>query len=148
MWSFIEFFKPRYLPYCLLDGFFQGGRLIVGATSVTYLLSQNLSFAQIAQLKSIQAIVFLFLDVPAGIFADSHGRKKSLLVSVITAIFSFFLYFNGAGAFSIFVVAEIFAAVSICFWSGAYEAYTLEKVKLEGHPKLIDQFFHFNQFFF
>jgi len=134
----------RFQQMLMVDALFEGGRMFVGATSVTYLLHSGLSLSQIAFLKSIQAITVLLGEVPTGVLADSIGRKKSLLISSLCAILGFALYFFGNG-FSLFILAEIFTAFSLCFWSGAFEALAIDEAKLEKTPGEIDRFFHLNQ---
>jgi MFS family permease len=118
--------------------------MFVGATSVTYLLHSGLSLSQIALLKSVQAVTVLLGEVPTGVLADSMGHKKSLLASALCAMLGFGCYFWGAG-FNAFIVAEILTALSLCLWSGAFEAFAIDEAKLEETPGKIDKFFHLNQ---
>ncbi len=118
--------------------------MFVGATSVIYLLANGATLGQIAYLKLIQGSVFLIAEVPTGTFADLHGRRKSLIISTLLALAGFALYFLGNG-FEVFAIAEILTALSLCFWSGAYEAYCVEYADLNSAPAKLDRFFHLNQ---
>jgi MFS family permease len=126
----------------ILNSLFEGGRLIVGATSVTYMLSAGISLSSIAVLKIFQAITLIIFELPTGLFADFFGRKKSLLIAVVFSILGFILNFLGK-SFLCFAVAEIFYAISLSFWSGAYEAYAIEQAQL-SHQDL-DHFFYKDQ---
>src|SRR5437868_12342695 len=93
----------RFHQMLLTDALFEGGRMFVGATSVTYLLHSGLSLSQIAFLKSVQAMTVLLGEVPTGVLADSIGRKKSLLTAALCAMLGFALYFFG-NEFNIFII--------------------------------------------
>lgn len=136
----------NYKKMIALDSLFEGGRMFVGATSITYLMSQGLDVSQISLLKSIQAITIVFGEYPTGLIADYFGRKKSLYLGLITAILGFLTFALGKSIF-IFFIAEILTALSLCFWSGAYEAYSIEVAQLDSEKGLMDKFFHSNQSF-
>lgn len=134
----------HYRSFLALDAFFEGGRMLVGAISVAYLLASGLSLNQVATLKTIQAVVVFIGNVPTGAIADTLGRRWSLLFSAALGLFGFTLYFIGGG-FPIFILAEIFTALSLCFWSGAFEAYAIDQAALTKESGLLDNFFHLNQ---
>lgn len=125
----------------LIDGLYEGGRMFVGATSVTYLLNSGLTLSNIAFLKSVQAIVLIIAELPTGIFADALGRRLSLFFSTILSIIGFGFYFMGSNLSS-FVIAESLTALSLCFWSGAYESFAIDNANLNGSS--LDEFFHMN----
>lgn len=129
--------------FLAIDGLFEGGRMFVGATSVTYLLSVGVSFQEIAALKSIQAIVLIFGEVPTGVLADSFGRKNSLILSGLCGILGF-LFFYFSSSFVYFGLAEALTALSLCFWSGAYESCAIDTAKLEHVEGSLAKFFHLN----
>ncbi len=118
--------------------------MAVGAISVVYLLSTGLSMDKIAYLKIVQSIVLLFGELPTGLFADSYGSRKSLVAGALCSIVGLLIYvfFSGFGAFCI---AETLTALSLCFWSGAYEAFSIDLANLEGSKGRMDRFFHQNQ---
>ncbi len=126
----------------MIDGIFEGGRMFVGATSTTYLLSSGLSLSEVALLKTFQALVFILAELPTGIFADALGRRLSLLCSCIISILGFLLFYFGS-SLGIFICAEIFLALSLCFWSGAFEAYAIDIGNLDKNAMHI--FFHKNK---
>lgn len=125
----------------LVDGLFEGGRMFAGATSVTYLLQSGLSLKNIALLKSVQAIVVIIAELPTGILADALGRRLSLIVSIILSIIGFSLFFLGSHL-NTFILAEVLTALALCLWSGAFEAFAIDKAHLTD--KTIDEFFHIN----
>lgn len=129
--------------FLIIDALFEGGRMFVGATSVTYLLSVGVGLKEIAALKSIQAFVLIFGEVPTGILADSFGRRLSLVLSGLCAIIGFLVFYFSSN-FELFAVAETFTALSLCFWSGAYESCAIDTAKLEHAEGSLNRFFHLN----
>jgi MFS family permease len=125
----------------LIDGLFEGGRMFTGATSVAYLLQSGLSLKNIALLKSIQALVVIVAELPTGIMADALGRRLSLFLSIILSIIGFSLFFLGTHL-NTFIIAEVLTALALCLWSGAFEAFAIDKVNLSD--KTMDEFFHKN----
>lgn len=115
----------------------------VGATSAAYLASRGLGLGEIAALKSLQAAIFLFCEFPTGIFADLAGRWISLLLGILTSAGGFLLFYFSS-SFAGFLCAEALTALSLCFWSGAYEAFVIERASLEAEEGAIDGYFHLN----
>ena len=141
--------RKHLVKYLALDGIFEGGRMFVGATSIAYLITQGVSLRQIALLKSIQAVTLLMGEVPTGIIADHYGRRTSLLGGLLISIVGFIAYFIAGGfkggTFTILVMAEICTALGLCFWSGAFEAFSIDQGKLLKTSGNLDAFFHTNQ---
>jgi MFS family permease len=129
--------------FLLLDALFEGGRMFVGATSMAYLLSRNLPLSAIATLKTIQSIVLILGELPTGVICDTFGRKFGLLCSLVCGLIGFYLYFLGTNLI-VFGLAEILVALSLCFWSGAYEAFCIDGLVIHDDSHLINKFFHMN----
>ena len=135
----------NFYKRCLsIDALFEGGRMLVGATSVAYLLDSGLGLDKVAYLKSIQAMVLLAGELPTGVFADSFGRRKSLVAAALVSALGFLLFASG-DTFLIFALAECLTALALCFWSGAYEAFAIDRANLQSKPGLMDKYFHQNQ---
>lgn len=133
--------KTSAYYFLSLDSLFEGGRMFVGAISAAYLLKRGISLEQIANLKIIQALVFIFLEVPTGVIADVMGRRFSLFSAVLSGLLGFLFYFFGTN-FYFFIAGEILAALSICFWSGAFEAYALDSSTAGNTKEDTSIFFH------
>ena len=54
---------------------------------------EGLSFTKIAGLYAIREIARNILEIPAGVFADSFGRKKSLVFAFSIYIASFLIFY-------------------------------------------------------
>lgn len=127
----------------LLDAFFEGGRMFVGAVSAVYLLQKGISLTDLALLKSIQAIVVVFGELPTGLLADKYGRKVSLFCSLLLLICGFTFFILGE-SFIIFTLAEILTAMALCFWSGAFEALSIQNIEHSDKRPDLSRFFHLN----
>ncbi|MCX6106380.1 MAG: MFS transporter [Proteobacteria bacterium] len=133
----------RLAPVYAVDAAFEASRMLVGGISAVYLLSKGVSVGDLALIKSVQAVILLCGDLPAGVIADRFGHKQSMITATLAAISSFILYFYSSSLVS-FCIAEGFAAISLCFWSGAFEAFALEQLGQSASNQEIDKFFHVN----
>lgn len=125
----------------LLNALFQGGRLFVGAICALYFLSFGLQMEDYAWIKTVQAFVFVGLDIPLGYFLNRIGEYKSLVCALVLGTIGAVRYLI-ARSFLEFLLAEVFLALSISIWPVALSAYSmqlLEKYKTEG---LTEKFFH------
>jgi MFS family permease len=114
----------------------------IGATTVIYMLNCGISLADVALIKIVQAVVIFFAEVPTGIIADRWGRKLSMQLACISAVFGF-LSFVLIPNFLGFTIAEIFNALTISFWSGAFESLAVDNTKADKkEPGFIQYFFH------
>jgi|GEM_PF-5930649 len=132
--------------YLILDGVFEGLRMLPGAITAAYLMTKGITLAELAALKSIQSVVGFVFDLPTGVIADHLGRRLSIVISCVLAALVFALYAVGQN-FLVFAAAEVLLALSLCFWSGAYEAYTIEALKVGHDETQVNRFFHLNGMF-
>lgn len=109
---------------------FNSFRMLIGATSAMFLLSKGMSFTEVGAMKTLQAIVILFADIPLGYFADKKSRKGSILASMLFA--SLWLFTTAIGdSKALLYLAEVFNSLSIALLGGAFTAYLLDIAKLE-----------------
>lgn len=118
------------LRFYIASGLFSATRMGIGATSVVFMLSQGMSLSDIALVKIIQGLVIFVAEVPTGLVADVFGRKVSLIAAAICAILNFVFYLSGSSIWY-FGIAEVFNALAISFWSGAFEALVVDSFKKE-----------------
>ena len=69
----------QYFKFCLY-GFLKNLEFFE-AFQILFLLENGLTFLQIGLLYSIREIMRNLLEIPAGIFSDSLGRRKTLMFS-------------------------------------------------------------------
>jgi MFS family permease len=132
--------------YLFLDAAFEGSRMLPGAVSAAYLMSKGVGLSEIATLKMIQSSVGFFCELPTGVVADHLGRRLSLLMACLFGALAFALYALG-NSFPYFAAAEVFLALCLCLWSGAFEAYALESSTEPMAEAEVHKFFHSNSGF-
>lgn len=97
-----------------------------------------LDFSQIGILTAVKLISSILFEVPTGAFADKKGRKKAIVIS-------FFMYglvmfgFAGVSAFWMFIVLDVFKALSSAFYSGSMEAIVYDSLKETGEENKYDK---------
>ncbi|MCJ7735390.1 MAG: MFS transporter, partial [Anaerolineales bacterium] len=91
--------------------------------------SYGLSFLQIGLLYSIRNIATNFLEIPTGVLADSFGRRKAMITSFISYIFSFLILYLLVDFWSL-ALAMILFAFGEAFRSGTHKALILEYLKI------------------
>jgi len=108
-------------------------RMLIGAFSVIYLISTGVSVYQIGLLKSLQAAVIVFIDIPLSYVSDKYSRKFSIGLSIFFA--AIWLLLTGLGHdFTDFLIAEFFNALSLGLMSGAFSSYLID-VAQKKDPK-------------
>lgn len=138
----------KKVDYIIFYGvFFQSVRMITGSFSVIYVMSRGLSLSDIAFLKSIQAAVILFSDIPLSYMADRFSRKVSICLSAVFAAIWLSLMVYATTFFS-FAVAEILNATSISLSGGAFIAYLIDQRDLKEKESIKDKISHYHQYQF
>ncbi len=116
----IDFMKNILLFGALFNGF----RVLTGAFGLVYMLEKGLTITEIGILKSVQAGIILFSDIPISYLADRYGKKPSLIMAALFASCWLFCMWIGSSFYG-FLLAEIFNALSLVLISGAYKAFLI-----------------------
>ncbi len=95
----------------------------------------GLSFLQIGLLYAIRDIATNILEIPTGVFADSFGRRKSMVMAFISYLISFFVFYFFA-TFHIYALAMVLFAFGEAFRSGTHKALILEHLKMTGREDI------------
>ena len=95
----------------------------------------GLSFLQIGLLYSIRDLSNNILEIPTGVFADTFGRRKAMVMAFSAYIISFFIFFGFQG-FYIYALAMILFAFGEAFRSGTHKALILEYLNIND---MLDQ---------
>ena len=101
------------------------------STYVLFLLDKGLDFFQVNVINLVFMASIFLLEIPTGAFADSLGRKNSVVIGYAAWALAYLVYFV-SGSFWMFVLAEILGAVGACFISGAFEAWAVDTLKFKG----------------
>ena len=93
--------------------------------------NQYMPIEQVLRLEAIYYVAVVILEVPSGYLSDTLGRRLTLLISAVSAIFAYALFFFG-GSFGVFVLAQIGLAASIAFQSGTDTSFHYDLLKCLG----------------
>ena len=95
----------------------------------------GLTFLQIGILYSIRDLSNNILEIPTGVFADTLGRRKAMILAFSSYIFSFLIFFFFVD-FYVYILAMILFGLGEAFRSGTHKALILEHLKLND---MLDQ---------
>ena len=121
--------NKQYFKFCSY-GFLKSLRFFM-AFFILFFLQKGLSYTQIGLLYSIREIFINIFEVPSGIFADTYGRKNSLITSFILYIISFYIFYI-SNTFLPFVLAFILYGVAEAFRSGTHKGMIMDYLRLNG----------------
>jgi len=109
----------QYYKFCFY-GFLKNLRFF-DAFIILIFLDDGLSYLQIGLLYSIREIVTQIFEIPSGMLADSWGRRKAMLIALLSYLVSF-IFFYGANSFLLYSTAMIFFGFAEAFRSGTHKA--------------------------
>ena len=101
---------------------------------IIFFRSIGLPFFHIGTLYSIKEMVVLTMGIPSGILADVFGRKRMLILSTISYLASFVLFFLGRG-FLQFAFAMGLYGLAEALMSGGYNALVIGYLQSRGLEK-------------
>ncbi len=95
----------------------------------------KITFFQIMILQAVFRFSMLFFEVPTGAFADTFGRKKSIVLGAFITSLGAFCYISLPN-FYIFILAELLWGLGAAFISGADQSLIFESLKETKNEKL------------
>lgn len=98
---------------------------------ILFLRDAGLNYTQIGLLISFQLITQNILEIPAGILADSMGRRRTLMASFAFYIAAFIFFFLSFGILG-FTVAMFLFALGEALRTGTHKAMIFDYLKLNG----------------
>ncbi len=99
-----------------------------------YLKQKGLTYTEIGSLYALRELVTNLSEVPTGIFADTFGRKKSLMLSFLGYIASFVLFYSGH-SYGVFLLAFILYGIADALRSGTHKGMIMKYLKLKNESK-------------
>ena len=118
----------QYYKFCFY-GFLKNLRFF-DAFFLLFLLSKGISFTEIGILYATREIVINVFEIPSGIFADTYGRKNSLVISFLLYIISFLVFYL-SDSFWIFFIAFVLYGFGDAFRSGTHKAMIMDYLKVK-----------------
>ncbi|MCK4358393.1 MAG: MFS transporter [Candidatus Cloacimonetes bacterium] len=116
---------------------------------ILFFREMGMSFLQIGTLYSIREISTTILEIPTGLFADTYGRKNSMIFAFVSYILSFIIFYFFP-KFRIYIFAMILFAFGEAFRTGTHKAMIMEYLKIKnishlkveyyGHTRSLSQF--------
>lgn len=96
-----------------------------------FFLETGLSFFQIGVLIAIREVSVNLFEVPSGAIADLTGRRRAMVFSFVSYIFSFlgFYFFSD---FLLFIPAMVLFASGEAFRSGTHKSMIMEYLDIKG----------------
>ncbi len=97
----------------------------------------GLSYTEIGILYAIKEVSIYVLEIPTGVYADAFGRRRSMLMSMVSYIIAFFIFFSFS-SFWLFAVAMVLYALGDAYRTGTHKAMILEYLKIRNisHKKV------------
>ena len=89
----------------------------------------GLSFLQIGTLISVREVATNFLELPTGIIADLYGRRLSMVLSMVSYLSSFMVFYFFP-SFYVYMIAMIAFAFGEAFRTGTHKAMILEYLRI------------------
>ncbi len=113
---------------------------IVAPLFIIFGFSLGFTIAQIGILLGACRFSIFIFEIPTGIFADSYGRKKSVLLCYFLSIFSSFIYFFSSN-FYFLLFGSVINGLALTFMSGAFEALLVDSLKLSDQESFSNKVF-------
>ncbi len=144
MASFVK--DKQYYKFCSY-GFLKNLRFF-DPFIILFFREMGFSFLQIGTLFAIREIATNILEIPTGAVADSYGRRKSMVMSFLSYILSFLIFYFFP-SFFFYTLAMLMFALGEAFRTGTHKAMILEylqvnnmqesKVEYYGHTRASSQ---------
>ncbi|MCB5237667.1 MFS transporter [Niallia circulans] len=132
--------KEIKIKYYIVNIFYMMSLAIFSAIFYVYLSSKGFSYLEINYFSIAFWLSSFLTEIPAGVFSDRYGRKRSLQVSIlIRSVGLVFLYWTPN--IWVLIASGILTAIGESFKSGTLESWALERIKL------IDSKYNSNNFF-
>ena len=88
---------------------------------VIFFQENDLSTTEIMILQAVYSLTIAILEIPSGFFADSYGRKNSILISTFFSFIGYIILSTYSG-FNEYLIAEILLGIGGSLISGADSA--------------------------
>ena len=130
--------------YLVLTGLFTLAASLMWAVNALFLLDAGLDIFEVFVVNAAFTVGLVLFEIPTGIVADSAGRRRSFLLSVLILIIGTVGYLSIAGlggGLVGFVVVSLILGIGYSFYSGAAEAWLVDALDAAGHDGQLDRIF-------
>ena len=98
---------------------------------ILFLVQEGLSYTQIGILYAIREFAINLLEIPSGVLADTFGRRRTLVISFLSYIVSFLIFFL-SNNFYLYLLAFISLWCRDAFRSGTHKGLIMTYLKQNG----------------
>ncbi|MBI9102079.1 MAG: MFS transporter [Spirochaetales bacterium] len=98
---------------------------------ILFFREAGISFLQIGFLFTIRAVAVNIMEIPSGMIADGIGRRRAMVLSFLSYILSFLLFYL-TRSYYIFIPAMILFAMGEAFRTGTHKAMILDYLNYKG----------------
>ena len=134
----VSFKNIQYYKFCFY-GFLKNLRFF-DAFIILIFLNDGLSYFQIGFLYSIREITIQIFEIPSGMLADSWGRRKTMLIALLSYVVSF-IFFYLSNSFLFYLIAMIFFGFAEAFRSGTHKAMIVDYLNQNQLSKIKTQYY-------
>jgi len=120
----------RNLKLMNILSFFYGFRAYEGVLTL-FFASITGSYALAMTMFAIFNFTASIFEVPTGILSDHIGRKKTIILYVLTGTIATGLYYVATSTETL-IIAAVFTGISMAFGSGTMSAFAYENVEELG----------------
>lgn len=119
----------QYYKFCFY-GFFKNLRFF-DVFLMLFFLEKGIDFLEIGILYSTREIIIMVMEIPSGVISDAIGRRKTLIVSFVTYILSFIVFYYSQNYITL-LLAMILFAVADAFRTGVHKAMIFQYLKINN----------------
>ena len=134
----VSFKNIQYYKFCFY-GFLKNLRFF-DAFIILIFLNDGLSYFQIGFLYSIREITIQIFEIPSGMLADSWGRRKTMLIALLSYVVSF-IFFYLSNSFLFYLIAMIFFGFAEAFRSGTHKAMIVDYLNQNQLSNIITRYY-------
>jgi MFS family permease len=130
--------------YLVLTGLFTLAASLMWAVNALFMLDAGLDIFEVFVVNAAFTVGLVLFEIPTGVVADSTGRRRSFLLSVLILIIGTVGYLSIAGlggGLAGFVVVSLILGIGYSFYSGAAEAWLVDALHAVGHDGQLDRIF-------
>jgi MFS family permease len=130
--------------YLVLTGLFTMASSLMWAVNALFMLDAGLDIFEVFVVNAAFTVGLVLFEIPTGVVADSTGRRRSFLLSVLILIIGTVGYLSIAGlggGLAGFVLVSLILGIGYSFYSGAAEAWLVDALHAVGHDGQLDRIF-------
>ncbi len=128
--------------YLTITGLFTLSASLIWGINTLFLLNAGLKIFNVFVVNAAYTASMALFEIPTGVFADTLGRKSSIVTGIVVLIAGTFAYALGTGMknnFIYFILISIVLGIAFTFYSGAVEAWLIDALNAMDYQGTIDK---------